>query len=148
MARLYRSLRGPLTPILQITAEQIAAFREHTQCMDNPAYQPQNHEEACRELGIPNPEQPRMDGLLDNLKFEYHQPTAICALTRFEDSCVEGGLLAEDVGLGKSVEMIGHLLHRSNQRRDAIDRGDDAPNPKALPTMIDCDASESHNTMA
>lgn len=106
----------------------------HNQWIDNPAYQPQNHDEACKNLGISNPEQPRIDGLFQTLKFDMHQPTAINALVEFEDSCVGAGLNAEEVGLGKTVETIGLLLFRSNQRKAAIDRGEAVS--KALPTLI------------
>lgn len=129
------SLDGPpLTSVKHITTQEIEAYREQTAWLNNPVYQPQNHEEACRELGIPNPDDPRMEGLNGNLKFGMHQPTAIYALVQFENSCVGGGLLAEDPGLGKTVEIIGLLLYRSNQRREAIRRGDEVE--KALPTII------------
>lgn len=49
--------------------------------------------------------------MLGNLKFGFHQPTSIYAMVKNEDSCVGGGLLADEVGLGKSVETIGLLIH-------------------------------------
>jgi SNF2 family DNA or RNA helicase len=47
---------------------------------------------------------------------------------------VGAGLNAEEVGLGKTVETIGLLLLRSNQRKAAIEQG--AQVSKALPTLI------------
>ena len=120
--------------IQDITEEVIERYREQTQWVDNPAYQPQNHDEACKKLGIANPSQPRIEGLLLSLSFDRHQPTAINALVEFENSCVGAGLNAEEVGLGKTVEIIGLLLFRSNERKSAIARGELVS--KALPTLI------------
>lgn len=72
--------------------------------------------------------------MLANVYFDFHQPVCIDALMGFEDSFIGGGILGDDVGLGKTIETIGLLLSRSNQRRDMISRGDTVP--KALPTII------------
>lgn len=123
-----------LSQIKDITAEEIKQYQERNKWIDNPAYQPQNHDQACQNLGIPNPQQPRIEGLLPSINLEMHQPTAINALVEFEDLCVGGGLNAEEVGLGKTVEIIGLLLHRSNQRKAAIARKENVS--KALPTLV------------
>jgi SNF2 family DNA or RNA helicase len=93
-----------------------------------------DHEEACRVLGIPNPDVPRMDGFIGNITLDIHQPTGIHSLYEFEESGVGGGILADDVGLGKTMQVIGLLLHRSNERREATRRGDNVP--AARPTLI------------
>jgi SNF2 family DNA or RNA helicase len=124
----------PLTMIHDITQEEIDSYTKMNVWIDNKAYQPQNHAEACKNLGIENPEQPHIQGFLPSIVLDRHQPTAINALTEFEDSCVGAGLNAEEVGLGKTVETIGLLLHRSNQRKAAISAG--VPVAKALPTLI------------
>ncbi|OAL50711.1 hypothetical protein IQ07DRAFT_680068 [Pyrenochaeta sp. DS3sAY3a] len=64
----------------------------------------------------------------------YQPPVCINALMGFEDSFIGGGILGDDVGLGKTIETIGLLLARSNQQRDMISRGETVP--KALPTII------------
>jgi len=102
--------------------------------IDNKAYQPQNHAEACKNLGIENPEQPHMQGFLPSIILDRHQPTAINALADFEDSYVGAALNAEEVGLGKTIETIGLLLHRLNQRKSAIE--EERPVEGALPTLI------------
>ncbi|KAF2030155.1 hypothetical protein EK21DRAFT_89216 [Setomelanomma holmii] len=124
----------PLTSLKLITKKEVDEYHERNKWVDNPAYQPQNHEEACDGLGIANPDQPRMNGLLGTLTFDAHQPTGIWTMVGFEDSCVGGGLNGEDVGLGKTVEVIGLLLFRSNQRCEQIKRGDTVP--KALPSIL------------
>ncbi|KAF3043432.1 hypothetical protein E8E12_007269 [Didymella heteroderae] len=124
----------PLSQIKDITAEEIEQYHERNKWIDNSEYQPQNHEEACRNLDIPNPEQPRIEGLLPSISLKMHQPTAINALVEFENSCVGGALNAEEVGLGKTVEIVGLLLHRLNQRKATIGRNESLS--KALPTLI------------
>lgn len=57
----------PLTSIKHITREEMNGYRERTKWINNPAYQPQDHLAACRNLGIANPDMPRIDGLLGNL---------------------------------------------------------------------------------
>lgn len=52
----------------------------------------------------------------------------------FENSPIGGGVLAEDAGLGKTIETIGLLLHSSNGRCNAIQNNLEVP--KALPTLI------------
>ncbi|KAI4675893.1 uncharacterized protein J4E84_009868 [Alternaria hordeiaustralica] len=124
----------PLTKLRTITAEEIQAYREQTKWTDNPAYQRQNHEEACDRLGIPNPEKPRMEGFMKHIFLDAHQPTGINAMVDFEEGCVNGGLCAEDCGLGKTLETLGLLLFRSNERRKKLADGEEVP--EARPTLI------------
>jgi SNF2 family DNA or RNA helicase len=124
----------PLTRYREITQAERDAYREQAQWLDNKEYQRDNHLEACRNLGIEDPERPRIEGLYPARTLEFYQPTAINAIVEFEDSALKGGLLADDMGIGKTVEIIGLLLHRSNQRRSAIANGD--PVDPALPTLI------------
>jgi SNF2 family DNA or RNA helicase len=67
-------------------------------------------------------------------EFDFYQPTAIKAMVDFEDSWIGGDVLAEDVGLGKTIEVIGLLLLRSNERRELIK--ENQPVPEAEPTLI------------
>ncbi|XPS75139.1 hypothetical protein M3J09_007247 [Ascochyta lentis] len=124
----------PLSMIKDITPEEIACYHERNKWIDNPDYQPQDHTQAFRNLRIPNPDQPGIEGLLPSLSFDKHQSTAINALVEFKNSCVGAALNAEERRLGKTVEMIGLLLFRSNQRKEAIARGENVS--KALPTLI------------
>jgi SNF2 family DNA or RNA helicase len=75
-----------------------------------------------------------LTGFILRLSLNFHQPTAIKALVDFEDSWIGGGVLAEDYGLEKTIEVIGLLLFRSNERRRLIK--ENQPVPKAKPTLI------------
>jgi SNF2 family DNA or RNA helicase len=112
----------PLTRYRNITEEEKTAFREKTQWPDNKEYQRDDHRGACAKLGIQDPDHPRMDGLYPACTFAFYQPTAIEAMVAFEDPEIGGPLLADDMGLGKAVEIIGVLLHRFNQRKLAIEQ--------------------------
>jgi SNF2 family DNA or RNA helicase len=114
----------PLTSVRDITQDEIKKYRKQTKSINNPDFQPQEDEEACRVLGIARPDVPRMDGFVGNITLDIHQPTGTRSLYKFEESCVGGGLLADDVGLGKTMQLIGLLLLRSNQRREALSRSD------------------------
>lgn len=49
------------------------------------------------------------------MTFALYQPVAIHVMVCFDNALVGGGILGEEVGLGKTVEMIGLFLFRSNQ---------------------------------
>ena len=124
----------PLTDIKTMTPEEIATYRECHQWLDNPAYQPQDHEQACKELNIQNPDRPRIEGFFPSVHLKFFQPVAVHRLVQIENSLVQGGILGEEMGLGKTIEIIALLLHRSNQRR--IARQKNLKLEKALPTLI------------
>lgn len=124
----------PLTRYREITQEEKDAYREQAQWLDNKEYQRDDHRGACTRLGIENPDRPRIDGLYPAQTFEFYQPTAIDALVTFENSEIRGGLLADDMGIGKTVEVIGLMLYRSNQRQLAVARDEPVSDP--LPTLI------------
>ncbi|KAB2101631.1 hypothetical protein AG0111_0g10416 [Alternaria gaisen] len=79
-------------------------------------------EAACANLGINDEIHHRTNGLRLNIELEFYQPTAINALVEFEDS-MSVGLLADDAGLGNTVEVIYILLYRSNSCRKAHEDG-------------------------
>jgi SNF2 family DNA or RNA helicase len=124
----------PLTSVRDITQDEIKKYREQTKWINNPDFQPQDHEEACRVLGIANPDVPRMEGLFGHITLDIHQPTRIHSLYKFEEFCVGGGLLVDDVGLGKTIQLVGLLLLRSNQRKEALSRSEQVP--EARSTLI------------
>lgn len=45
--------------------------------------------------------------MLVSAKFEFWQPLAIKAIKEFEEGYLRGGILADDVGIGKTFEAIG-----------------------------------------
>jgi hypothetical protein len=71
-------------------------------------------------------------------KFDFHQPTAIRAMVDFEDSWIGGDVLTEDVGLEKTIEVIGLLLFRSNERRRLIKENQPVPEAKPTLTLVPC----------
>ena len=67
----------PLMQIVQISQDEIKEYRRQLEWLDNPAYQPDNHKDACKALGIVNPDMSRIDGLSGNMTFAFYQPVAI-----------------------------------------------------------------------
>jgi hypothetical protein len=63
--------------ILQISQDEIKGYRRQWEWLDNPAYQPNNHKDACKAIGIVNPDMPRIGGLSGNMTFAFYQPVAI-----------------------------------------------------------------------
>jgi hypothetical protein len=124
----------PPTNYQAITAEEMAEYRKQTEWLNNSLYQRQDHEEACRFLGIEEPDHPRIEGMRLSFELEFYQPTAIKAMVDFENSNTSSGLLADDPGLGKTLEMIGLLLYRSNERRRRLRQNQ--PVDLAKPTLI------------
>jgi SNF2 family DNA or RNA helicase len=96
-------------------------YHEQVTWLDNKDYQRDDHVGACAYRGIQDLDHLRIDGLHMTFEFDFYQPTAIKAMVDFEDSWIGGGVLAEDVGLGKTIEVIGLLLFRSNGRRRSIE---------------------------
>ncbi|KAM5448074.1 hypothetical protein MaudCBS49596_005660, partial [Microsporum audouinii] len=102
------------TPItIMPTDHSIKQFEVQQQWLDNLNYQRENVKEACRFLNIPVMTIPRMWGMRSGFTFKFWQPVAIWALWRFRmDKHLNGAILADLVGLGKTWVVIGYLLHR------------------------------------
>lgn len=124
----------PPTDYQPITQEEVDEYRKQTSWLDNPLYQRQDHEDACSFLGIEDPDHPRIDGLRAPFELEFYQPTAIKAMVDFENSKTHSGLLGDDPGLGKTLEMLGLLLFRSNQRRRRLEKKETVG--PAKPTLV------------
>ncbi|OJD20503.1 hypothetical protein ACJ73_08161 [Blastomyces percursus] len=91
--------------------ESIAKFLQNQTFLDNPVYQPQDNERACRELQIPNPKILRVKGMRRHLSLKFWQPVAVQAIRDFRASKHVKGCIESDVmGLGKTWVTIAYLL--------------------------------------
>ncbi|KAL3453853.1 hypothetical protein BJX65DRAFT_78800 [Aspergillus insuetus] len=87
---------------------------EHMKWLDNVDFQRDNHVEACHALGITNPERPKIRGMNPSATLKPWQPVAIHAITQFmQNPMLKGCILADGVGVGKTWETIGLILHVS-----------------------------------
>ncbi|EFE36072.1 uncharacterized protein ARB_05009 [Trichophyton benhamiae CBS 112371] len=116
------------------TSEDLQRYREQEKWIDNKDLQRQGHPEACKALGIPNPDIPRLPGMLVSAKFEFWQPLAIKAIKEFEEGYLRGGILADDVGIGKTFEAIGLEQYHWNLRKAALESNLEVAAPR--PTLI------------
>src|SRR5436190_19849208 len=86
------------------TQEAVDKFHEQQKELDNIRYQRENHLEACKELGIPNPDVPRIPGMRPSIKLMGWQPVAVNAIKDFRvKRGLRGALLSDAVGLGKTI---------------------------------------------
>lgn len=99
----------------EISKEEIKTYQEQEKWMDNPDLQPSDLEAACAKLRIPNPAVPRMPGMT-MLTLKFWQPTAAAALVEFEKGPLRGGVLADEVGIGKTFTMLSVILHVSGRQ--------------------------------
>ncbi|GES66031.1 putative DNA repair helicase rad5,16 [Aspergillus terreus] len=113
------------------TAETIAdahaeAPDEHQSWLDNLDLQRENHDEACKALGIQNPDIPKLLAMRINTALRFWQPVAIYALAQFrENPLLSGCILADMVGLGKTWMVTAYIMHRATKL-------------KGQPTLIVC----------
>jgi hypothetical protein len=94
--------------------ETIRQFQKH---LDNPVFQPQDHAAACKLLGCSSQSLPRMALMAPNRHFMFWQPVAAAQMVR---ACRDrhlthnrGYLLADQVGIGKTITVLGFLLYVS-----------------------------------
>lgn len=99
------------TLLIKPTEEAVRSFTKLQQLMDNNIYQRENHLQACFKLGITNPKRPKLPVMLLNSKLHFWQPVAVNAIREFtENDHIQGGILANELGLRKSWVIIGYLL--------------------------------------
>ncbi|KAF7586087.1 hypothetical protein BBP40_009595 [Aspergillus hancockii] len=118
---------------------------EYAQCeeikawFDNRNYQRENHEDACKMLGILSTEYPRLPAMQRGTILKFWQPVMIWRLMEIKVSgYLKGAIIADSVGLGKTWEAIGFLLKNwldYNERcRVCQEKGD--PYPVGKPNII------------
>lgn len=106
-----RELESSNAATIAPSAESVSRYNEQQEYFDNLNYQRENHEEACRNLGIQNPQRPRLPEMRISIHLKFWQPVAANALLEFEDNVhLKGCILADVVGLGKTWITITYLL--------------------------------------
>ena len=102
---------GPPVPH-EFTPEQIERYRELEKWIDNQEFQRQGHKEACERLAIEDPDHPKFEGMNLGMHFKPWQVVAILGLLDIEEAGLyKGGILADQVGLGKTWMAIGVILY-------------------------------------
>ncbi|KAI9826779.1 MAG: hypothetical protein M1826_006574 [Phylliscum demangeonii] len=100
--------------------EEVRKFDRHEALLDNCAYQRDNLSQAIQALNIRDSARLTIAGMGPGLILKPHQVLGIQALREFEESFFHAGLLADNVGLGKTLTVLGLLQFRWNQRKSAL----------------------------
>jgi SNF2 family DNA or RNA helicase len=94
---------GPITP------DDLEAFREAEQRLGTSGTERQGIFRAAVELGLGYGDRPRIEGMLRSIWLRKWQPVGILALCDFQRD-LTGALLCDTMGLGKTIQMVGHIL--------------------------------------
>ncbi|KAE8357873.1 P-loop containing nucleoside triphosphate hydrolase protein [Aspergillus caelatus] len=125
--------------VMRPTEEGLRQMEKQRQWFDNKEYQRENHEEACQRLNIPASSHPRLPNMHAGAMLKYWQPVAINALAEMKASGhVKGAILGDSVGLGKTWEAVGFLMHQYalfKKRYDAAKK-EKKTLPLGKPTLI------------
>jgi SNF2 family DNA or RNA helicase len=98
-----------MVPSGPIRAEYLEDVHEAERRLDTQATQRVNTTQAAQELGLIGGNRPRMEGMPRHVWFRRWQPVAIYAMLSFQQT-LRGGLLRDAMGLGKTIQMVGHTL--------------------------------------
>ena len=102
--------------LIEPTAESLRQVEQQKQILDNRDYQRENHFEACRVLKINEHRALRMSSMNRTATFKQWQPVAIAAMHQIlHHDYLRGVVLGDTVGLGKTWEAVGFLLHVSQR---------------------------------
>lgn len=89
-------------PFRLATEEDYERSLGHFQTLDNPRFQRQGYEQACKELGIPNAKAPRFNVMTPGLFFFFWQVVCMKAIHDFIKQGLRVMLLCDAMGLGKT----------------------------------------------
>lgn len=110
LRQINRDMENTLVSAGPVTAEDIQAFREGELRLNSQGTQPQETRSALHLLGISTKSRmPRIEGMPLSVSLRFWQPIGIATLIQFGNH-FKGALLADIMGLGKTVQIIGHLL--------------------------------------
>ena len=93
---------------------EIEKIKHRQKWFNNINFQRENHEEACRNLGIPSLDECRLPRMYPSASLRFWQPVAINALAEIsERPFLRGAILGDAMGLGKTWEATAFILHVS-----------------------------------
>ncbi len=102
--------------VTEISEEEIKRYRAQEIWLDNVDFQRQGHAAACAALGIADPQNPRFRCMPRSVTFQFWQVLAIKAMVDFEqDELLRGCILADEVGTGKTWEVLGLIIYVSRE---------------------------------
>ncbi|KAH0537331.1 hypothetical protein FGG08_005847 [Glutinoglossum americanum] len=102
-----------------ITAKEKLTFLQQEAWLDNTRLQRENEDEAFAGLGISSRERPRVSGMNKRTILKFWQVVAIWAIYKFHKGYLKGGVLADAVGLGKTIVVLSLIQFKLNLRRTA-----------------------------
>lgn len=91
------------------TDEDQERYKQNAKLFDNKRYQNELANKACHDLGISTRSR-RFDEMPATASFKFWQPVAIYAMREFERRGLQGSILGDLMGLGKTWEMLGCFL--------------------------------------
>ncbi|OJJ89339.1 uncharacterized protein ASPGLDRAFT_31037 [Aspergillus glaucus CBS 516.65] len=96
------------------TEESIARLQDLKKIIDNKDYQRDDHEQACHFLGIQSHTVPHLLYMNRSAILKHWQPVAIAGIMWMQEvDYLQGAVLGDHVGLGKTWEAVGVLLYVS-----------------------------------
>ncbi|KAH0557042.1 hypothetical protein GP486_005170 [Trichoglossum hirsutum] len=120
-----------------ITAKEMSTFKDQGEWLDNTKLQREDEEEAYTGLGITDRSHPHIAGMSRRMILKFWQVVAVWALYKFHIGWLKGGVLADAVGLGKTIVALALVQFKYNLRMTAKTIGERTQRygpPK--PTMI------------
>ncbi|KAI9869098.1 MAG: hypothetical protein M1813_002922 [Trichoglossum hirsutum] len=99
-----------------ITSKEKAIFEEQELWLDNVKLQLENEDEAYTGLDIHNRTRPHISGMNPNTILKFWQVVAVWGLYQFHRGYLKGGVLADAVGLGKTIVVLSLIQFKCNLR--------------------------------
>ncbi|PWY66464.1 putative DNA repair helicase rad5,16, partial [Aspergillus heteromorphus CBS 117.55] len=125
--------------LIQPTLEDYERISMHEKWLDAQEYQFDNHEEACRNLGIVDKANPRIKGMQRGQELKFWQPVCINRVAEIMRlDLLRGAIIADVVGVGKTWEAVAFLLHQLNKfkHKHAAAEQDKTEPPEGRPVII------------
>jgi SNF2 family DNA or RNA helicase len=101
---------------LDVTEKEKKIFEAQEKWLDNTKLQREDEEETYIGLGINSRSRPHIEGMSRTTILKFWQVVAIWGLHKFHLGWLKGGLLADAVGLGKTIVILAHIQFKYNLR--------------------------------